>query len=122
MCYNIGVRLLGTRDAGVAQSVEQLIRNQQVAGSNPATSSKETAFVLMTKAVSFFNFYCVSGVLEAPCLTGQRRIPQGICKIIRTAAAAIANPAAFGTNAMLAGGCRPFSLGLYFGSIGFSAL
>ena len=29
-----------TRRAGVAQSVEQLIRNQQVAGSNPVTSSK----------------------------------------------------------------------------------
>ena len=27
--------------AGVAQSVEQLIRNQQVAGSNPATSSND---------------------------------------------------------------------------------
>ena len=27
------------RDASVAQSVEQLIRNQQVAGSSPATSS-----------------------------------------------------------------------------------
>ena len=54
MCYNIDVRLSGTRDAGVAQSVEQLIRNQQVAGSNPATSSRETAFVLMTKAVNFF--------------------------------------------------------------------
>ena len=27
--------------AGVAQSVEQLIRNQQVAGSNPVTSSKK---------------------------------------------------------------------------------
>ncbi len=27
-------------NAGVAQSVEQLIRNQQVAGSSPATSSK----------------------------------------------------------------------------------
>ena len=30
-----------TRRAGVAQSVEQLIRNQQVAGSNPVTSSKQ---------------------------------------------------------------------------------
>ena len=29
--------------ATVAQSVEQLIRNQQVAGSNPASSSKKTA-------------------------------------------------------------------------------
>ena len=28
--------------AGVAQSVEQLIRNQQVAGSSPVTSSKKT--------------------------------------------------------------------------------
>ena len=30
---------LGNRGASVAQSVEQLIRNQQVAGSSPATSS-----------------------------------------------------------------------------------
>ena len=30
-----------TRRAGVAQLVEQLIRNQQVAGSNPVTSSKQ---------------------------------------------------------------------------------
>ena len=28
--------------AGIAQSVEQLIRNQQVAGSSPVTSSKNT--------------------------------------------------------------------------------
>ena len=34
---------------------------------------------------------------------------------MRAAAAAIAKPAAFGTNAMLAGGCLPFSLGLYIG-------
>ena len=31
--------------AGVAQSVEQLIRNQQVAGSSPATSSKQLLFL-----------------------------------------------------------------------------
>ena len=31
--------------AGVAQLVEQLIRNQQVAGSSPATSSKNTPMV-----------------------------------------------------------------------------
>ena len=30
--------------AGVAQLVEQLIRNQQVAGSSPATSSKKFSF------------------------------------------------------------------------------
>ena len=29
--------------AGIAQSVEQLIRNEQVAGSSPITSSKRTA-------------------------------------------------------------------------------
>ena len=31
--------------AGIAQSVEQLIRNQQVAGSSPVTSSKKSAKV-----------------------------------------------------------------------------
>ena len=35
------------RFASVAQQVEQLIRNQQVAGSNPATSSK---LLKLTKA------------------------------------------------------------------------
>ena len=35
-CYDMQANL---RDASVAQSVEQLIRNQQVAGSSPATSS-----------------------------------------------------------------------------------
>ena len=34
-----------TSDATVAQSVEQLIRNQQAAGSSPASSSKKTTFV-----------------------------------------------------------------------------
>ena len=41
-----GARMLkytGTRCASVAQSVEQLIRNQQVASSSLATSSKERA-------------------------------------------------------------------------------
>ena len=38
--------------AGVAQSVEQLIRNQQVAGSNPVTSS--TKKEKDTKVVLFF--------------------------------------------------------------------
>ena len=45
-------------NAGVAQSVEQLIRNQQVAGSSPATSSKAPkpygfgAFRLSKKSVT----------------------------------------------------------------------
>ena len=39
----------------MAQSVEQLIRNQQVAGSSPASSSKKTDFcVKMRKNRSFF--------------------------------------------------------------------
>ena len=33
-------------DATVAQSVEQLIRNQQVAGSSPASSSKKNGAAL----------------------------------------------------------------------------
>ena len=47
-----------------------------------------------------------------PYPTRQSRITHSICNIMRAAAAAIAKPAAFGTNAMLAGGCLPFSLGL----------
>ncbi len=37
MCYNY---MVAESCAGVAQSVEQLICNQQVTGSSPATSSK----------------------------------------------------------------------------------
>ena len=40
-------------NATVAQSVEQLIRNQQVAGSNPASSSKKT--VVIKTAVFVFS-------------------------------------------------------------------
>ena len=36
---------LSARSATVAQSVEQLIRNQQVAGSSPASSSKNPVHV-----------------------------------------------------------------------------
>ena len=39
--------------ASVAQQVEQLIRNQQVAGSNPATSSKRCE-VCLSRLTSFF--------------------------------------------------------------------
>ena len=39
--------------AGVAQSVEQLIRNQQVAGSSPVTSSNFS----VTKVTEFFDFW-----------------------------------------------------------------
>ena len=41
-------------DADVAQSVEQLIRNQQVAGSSPAISSS------MTKYPCFQGYFAVS--------------------------------------------------------------
>ena len=40
-------------DAGIAQSVEQLIRNQQVAGSSPVTSSNFS----VTKVTEFFDFW-----------------------------------------------------------------
>ena len=43
----------GDRDASVAQSVEQLIRNQQVAGSNPASSSKEKDLFVNGKVFCF---------------------------------------------------------------------
>ena len=39
--------------AGIAQSVEQLIRNQQVAGSSPVTSSNFS----VTKVTEFFDFW-----------------------------------------------------------------
>ncbi len=43
--------------AAVAQSVEQLIRNQQVAGSNPASSSKTRRNFKFP--AGFYNFYVV---------------------------------------------------------------
>ena len=45
----------------MAQSVEQLIRNQQAAGSNPATSSKKTSEVLV------FFYAVVDGLGFALC-------------------------------------------------------
>ena len=41
------------RCAGIAQSVEQLIRNQQVAGSSPVTSSNFS----VTEVTEFFDFW-----------------------------------------------------------------
>ena len=49
-CYNNQVN-----SAGMAQLVEQLIRNQQVAGSSPATSSRKKH---LHKASAFFNEIC----------------------------------------------------------------
>ena len=46
------IKLFNER-ATVAQSVEQLIRNQQVAGSSPASSSKKT-LTLFGKRFSVF--------------------------------------------------------------------
>ena len=43
--------------AGMAQLVEQLIRNQQVAGSSPATSSKK---ILVLRDKDFFIFFSLS--------------------------------------------------------------
>ena len=43
--------------ASVAQQVEQLIRNQQVAGSNPATSSKHPFLPGVFLCLSFDVFY-----------------------------------------------------------------
>ena len=41
LCYLRRSFCSAIQNAGIAQSVEQLIRNQQVAGSNPVTSSKK---------------------------------------------------------------------------------
>ena len=52
-CYDMQANL---RDASVAQSVEQLIRNQQVAGSSPATSSTKPVKIVRFSPV--FSFIC----------------------------------------------------------------
>ena len=48
------MNILSVLYAGIAQSVEQLIRNEQVAGSSPITSSKAqcTAFKLCIVAIA----------------------------------------------------------------------
>ena len=56
-----------SRHATVAQLVEQLIRNQQVAGSSPASSSKGRdnlclLFFLFLKRISKFNTQSVSHI------------------------------------------------------------
>ena len=51
-CYSIKA----LENASVAQSVEQLIRNQQVAGSSPATSSTKPVKIVRFSPV--FSFIC----------------------------------------------------------------
>ena len=52
------------RDASVAQSVEQLIRNQQVAGSSPATSSTKPVKIVRFSPV--FSFICSNFQVSKP--------------------------------------------------------
>ena len=54
MCYIIKAL---SEIATVAQSVEQLIRNQQVAGSNPASSSKNTDSFLTIRVFLYFMYF-----------------------------------------------------------------
>ena len=63
------------RNASVAQSVEQLIRNQQVAGSNPATSSKLLTLTKASQAMPFvFYSYFSLCPLTHSTLSNQRYI------------------------------------------------
>ena len=55
------VDVSATKNATVAQSVEQLIRNQQVAGSSPASSSKKTLMQKSCISVFFYPF-CTSAL------------------------------------------------------------
>ena len=48
------------RNASVAQQVEQLIRNQQVAGSNPATSSKLLTLTKASQSDAFCLLFVIS--------------------------------------------------------------
>ena len=56
----------------MAQSVEQLIRNQQVAGSSPASSSKENA----APYVRFFLWIC----LQLKRRPAKKGLPKILCK------------------------------------------
>ena len=62
--------------AGVAQSVEQLIRNQQVTGSSPVTSSKNPVCESLRDFFIFFHFIIKKSIcqikkeLYAPFLFG----------------------------------------------------
>ena len=53
--------------AGVAQSVEQLIRNQQVSGSSPLTSSIPAVYMTRTAGFSMKRLHClrISGLFFA---------------------------------------------------------
>ena len=48
------------KNASVAQQVEQLIRNQQVAGSNPATSSKLLTLTKASQSDAFCLLFLIS--------------------------------------------------------------
>lgn len=68
--YNSNVIVLGNIAfyATVAQSVEQLIRNQQVSGSNPLSSSmfnRLTMPFVLGWAVSFFDLVTAVGVYSS---------------------------------------------------------
>ena len=55
-----------SRHATVAQLVEQLIRNQQVAGSSPATSSNENPrYIVIFRCAGDFFFVCVQAYFDA---------------------------------------------------------
>ena len=57
----------------MAQSVEQLIRNQQVAGSSPATSSTKPVKIVRFSPV--FSFIC--SVFQVPKMSDPHRDPHG---------------------------------------------
>ena len=73
MCYTIP-RI----DACVAQLAEQLTRNEQVAGSNPATSSKSDRILLNT--VTFISFRRIFDKCKAEwnCFEGCSRLKESI--------------------------------------------
>ena len=72
MCYNtLRLSVVETLevlfDASVAQSVEQLIRNQQVSGSSPLTSSIPAVCMTRTAGFSMKRLHClrISGLFFA---------------------------------------------------------
>ena len=51
---SFNAKIIKQHFAGVAQSVEQLIRNQQVRGSSPLTSSKKAQFGIISNCSFFY--------------------------------------------------------------------
>src|SRR5699024_5865141 len=71
LCANIYIILMFPLCASMLQLVEQLIRNQQVVGSSPTTSSRWKKKLITFKVVGFFLF-CIDNSKEFRIVKSRR--------------------------------------------------